>query len=65
MAAARAGNEQISMRAAGSEPDRLRASKATAANQVHVATVLGERSSSEERGKKKRVVSWCVCMDCG
>ena len=52
MAVARAGNEQISMRVAGSEPGRWRASKATPANQVHaVRTVLGERSSSEERGR--------------
>ena len=50
MAAARAGNEQVSMRAVGSEPGRRRASKATPANQVHAATVLGQRSSSEERG---------------
>ena len=51
MAAARSENEQISMRAAGSESDRRRASKVTPANQVHAATVLGERSSSEERGR--------------
>jgi len=52
MAVARAGNEQISMRTAGSEPGRRRASKATPANQVHaVRTVLGERSRSEERGR--------------
>jgi len=50
MAAARAGKEQISMRAAGSEPGRRRASRATPANQ-HATTVLGERSSSEERGR--------------
>ena len=51
MAAARAGSEQIIMRAAGSEPDRQRSSKATPANQVHAATGLGERSNSEERGR--------------
>ena len=52
MAAARAGNEQISMRAAGSEPGRRRVGKATPANQVHaVLTVRGECSSSEERGR--------------
>jgi len=52
MAAARTGNEQINMRAAGSETGRQRASKATPANQVHaVRTVLGERSSSKERGR--------------
>ena len=45
------GNEQISMRAAGSEPDRRRASQDTPANQVHADTVLGERSGSEERGR--------------
>ena len=47
MAAARAGNEQISMRAAGSEAGRRRARrKATPANQVHaVRTVLRERSN--------------------
>jgi len=50
-AAARAGNEQINMRAAGSEPDRRRARKATPANQVHAVTVLVERSSIEERGR--------------
>jgi len=44
--AARAGNEQVGMRAPGSEPGRQRASRATPANQVHAATVLGERSSS-------------------
>jgi len=44
--AARAGNEQVGMRAAGSEPGRWRASRATPANRVHAATVLGERSSS-------------------
>jgi len=49
MAAARAGNKQIGMPAAGSEPGRRRASKATPANQVHAATVDGERSSSKER----------------
>ena len=46
MAAARAGNEQIGMRAPGPEPDRRRASRATPAIRVHAATVLGERSSS-------------------
>jgi len=51
MAATRAGNEQISMCAAGSESGRRRTSKATPANQVHAATVFGERSSSEERGR--------------
>jgi len=39
MAVARAGNEQISMHAAGSEPGRGRASKATPANQVHAVIV--------------------------
>ena len=51
MAAARAGNEQISMRAAGSEPGRQRVNQVTPSNQVHAVTVLGERSSSEERGR--------------
>jgi len=61
MAEARAGNEQISMRAAGSEPGRRRTSKATPANQVHtVHTVLGESSSSEEHGRCA-----CACGLCG
>jgi len=51
MAAARAGNKQISMRAAGSEPGRRRTSKPAPVNQVHAVTVVGERSSSEERGR--------------
>jgi len=52
MVVERAGNKQISMRAAGSEPGRRRASKAMPTNQVHaVRTVLGERSRSEERGR--------------
>jgi len=55
MAAAHAGNEQMSMRAAGSEPGRRRASKATPAKQMHAATVLGERLSSEERGRSAPV----------
>jgi len=40
--AARAGDEQVGMRAAGSELDRRRARRATPANQVHAATVLGD-----------------------
>ena len=50
MAAARGGNEQISRRAAGSEPGRPRVSKAMPENQAHAVTALGKRSSSEERG---------------
>jgi len=44
-AVARAGNEQVGMRAPGSEQGRRGASMATPANRVHAATVLGERSS--------------------
>jgi len=40
--AARAGDEQVGMWAAGSEPGRRRASRATPANRVHAATVLGD-----------------------
>ena len=54
MAEARAGNEQISMRAAGSESGRRRTSKVTPSNQVHtVHTVLGKRSN---RG------AWSFCL---
>ena len=59
IAAARAGNEQISMRAAGSEPGRRRANKATPANQVYAATDLGEHSSSEERDFVLLYVAGC------
>jgi len=40
--AALAGDEQVGMRAAGSEPGCRRASRATPANRVHAATVLGD-----------------------
>ena len=44
-AAARAGNEQVGMRAPGSEQGRRGASMGTPANRMHAATVLGERTS--------------------
>ena len=40
--AARVGDEQVSMRAAGSETGRQRASRTTSANQVYATTVLGD-----------------------
>jgi len=46
MAAARAGNEQISMRAAGSEPGRRRASKATPAIYCGCALVSARKYMS-------------------
>jgi len=39
-------DEQVGMRAPGSEPGRRGASRSTMANRVHAATVLGERSNS-------------------
>ena len=44
-AAACAGNEQVGMRAPGSEPGRRGASMSTPAIRMHAATVLGERTS--------------------
>ena len=44
-AAARAGNEQVGMRAPCSEQGRRRACMGTPANRMHAATVLGERTS--------------------
>jgi len=44
--AARAGDEQVGMRAAGSEPGRRRASRDTPANQVHAVTVRGDARAS-------------------
>ena len=41
-----AGNEQVGMRAAGSETGMQGASRPTPANRVHAATVLRERSNS-------------------
>jgi len=41
-----AGNEQVGMRAPGSEPDRRGSSRATLANRVHAATVLEEHLNS-------------------
>ena len=40
--AARAGDEQVGMRAVDSEPGRRRASRATPVNRVHAVTVLGD-----------------------
>ena len=37
-----AGNKQVGMRAPGSDPGSWGASRATLANRVHAATVLGE-----------------------
>jgi len=48
---ARAGNEQVGLRAAGSEPGKRRASRSTPANRVHATTVFGERSSSQQRDR--------------
>jgi len=48
MALARAG---IGMRVPGSEQGRRGASRATMAILVHAATVLGECSSSQQRGR--------------
>jgi len=39
-------DEQVGMRAPGSEPGRRGVSRSTLANRVHAATVLGERSNS-------------------
>ena len=44
-------DEQVGTRAPGSEPERQGASRSTLANRVHAATVLGERSNSEQRGR--------------
>jgi len=65
MAVARGGNEQISMRAAGSEPGRRRASKAEPANQVHAVRLFGAWSPRQNcifvifRTKEKFMLNLC------
>jgi len=44
-------DEQVGMRAPGSEPGRRGASSSTLANRVHAATVLGQRSNIYQRGR--------------
>jgi len=48
---ASAGNEQVGMRAPASEQGRRGAYMATPADRMHTATVLGARSSSQQRGR--------------